>query len=483
MSEIINKVVTKHEITGQVKVTKVYPELENLTVTPTKTVQSFEHPGCYGYNNVVVKAIDCEPLSVVPQKENQTFDGMYDKVNVRAIDCETLNIIPKTQSQSFEGMYDKVNVDAIEADTLEVTPKKAEQSFTGLYKQVNVGAIKGDTLNVTPSKEQQVFNGLYETVNVDAMEVETLNITPTEETQTFNGLYETVNVDPINATEASVDVNFSKQDIVVVTPTEGEYLKKVTINKDEDLIPENIKSGVNIFGIDGTMEIGTDTSDATATAEDIASGKTAYVNGVKVEGIMEKQENPTQYITKCNSLFYGDTNITEITNFDCSSATSLAQMFQNCYKLEKVELKNISIATYAKQLCESCTNLKEFIFKGIVNIEDWSYSFNVCKNLERVIAPEGTKGIYMYATFCDCLKLVDIPMLDTSKNFEMAYAFANCPLLSDESLNKILLMCANTTSAYKTTKTLTYIGLSSSQREKCKTLSNYQAFLNAGWTA
>ena len=42
-------------------------------------------------------------------------------------------------------------------------------------------------------------------------------------------------------------------------------------------------------------------------------------------------------------------------------------------------------------------------------------------------------------------------------------------------------MCANATS-YTGTKTLAYIGLTSAQANKCKSLSNYSAFIAAGWT-
>ena len=49
------------------------------------------------------------------------------------------------------------------------------------------------------------------------------------------------------------------------------------------LLPEYIKEGVTIGGVTGTLE-DLDTSDATATAADIALGKTAYVKGVKITG-------------------------------------------------------------------------------------------------------------------------------------------------------------------------------------------------------
>lgn len=72
---------------------------------------------------------------------------------------------------------------------------------------------------------------------------------------------------------------------LVVLPDDGyDALGKVFISGDGDLVPENIKAGVEIFGVTGSMEAGIDTSDATATAEQMAEGVTAYVNGEKVTG-------------------------------------------------------------------------------------------------------------------------------------------------------------------------------------------------------
>lgn len=64
------------------------------------------------------------------------------------------------------------------------------------------------------------------------------------------------------------------------TISSGTYLTGTqTIAGDSDLTAANIKKGVQIFNVTGTY-----TSDATATATDIVSGATAYVNGNKVTG-------------------------------------------------------------------------------------------------------------------------------------------------------------------------------------------------------
>lgn len=70
---------------------------------------------------------------------------------------------------------------------------------------------------------------------------------------------------------------------IKVNISNGRYNSANNDSSNGNLLPEYIKQGVTIGGITGTLEV-LDTSDATATAEDIAYGKTAYVNGVKITG-------------------------------------------------------------------------------------------------------------------------------------------------------------------------------------------------------
>jgi hypothetical protein len=67
----------------------------------------------------------------------------------------------------------------------------------------------------------------------------------------------------------------------------GVYDGAITIEGDPDLVPGNIKAGVNIFGVAGTSTV-SDTSEALnpAGASHILAPKVAFVNGAKVTGTM-----------------------------------------------------------------------------------------------------------------------------------------------------------------------------------------------------
>lgn len=64
----------------------------------------------------------------------------------------------------------------------------------------------------------------------------------------------------------------------------NDNLTEILRQKNEKLIPENIKKDVTVLGVTGTLDGGIDTSDATAEGSDIVQGKTAYVQGEKVTG-------------------------------------------------------------------------------------------------------------------------------------------------------------------------------------------------------
>lgn len=91
----------------------------------------------------------------------------------------------------------------------------------------------------------------------------------------------------------TVDPTLNIQNIV---PDTGYELSQVTINAvtsaiDPNILPNNIKNGVNILGVVGNLSEGIDTSDATAKASDIAMNMTAYVNNQKITGNIQTFDN------------------------------------------------------------------------------------------------------------------------------------------------------------------------------------------------
>ena len=71
--------------------------------------------------------------------------------------------------------------------------------------------------------------------------------------------------------------------IIRINIINGSYNSANNNSSSSNLLPEYIKEGITLGGVTGTL-IDLDTSDATATAEDIVWGKTAYVNGEKITG-------------------------------------------------------------------------------------------------------------------------------------------------------------------------------------------------------
>lgn len=71
--------------------------------------------------------------------------------------------------------------------------------------------------------------------------------------------------------------------IAIINYNTKDFNYMIGENSSSSLIADNIKKGITIGGITGTLE-DLNTFDATATSEDILEGKTAYVKGEKITG-------------------------------------------------------------------------------------------------------------------------------------------------------------------------------------------------------
>ena len=95
---------------------------------------------------------------------------------------------------------------------------------------------------------------------------------------------------------------------------------------DPNLLAENIKSGVTISGITGTF-----TNDGTATASDIVRGKTAYVNGEKVNGTVTEFSSGIIWDNVTPLALPSSSEMTYIGMMTRTSADSLLRKDQPCY--------------------------------------------------------------------------------------------------------------------------------------------------------
>ena len=302
------------------------------------------------------------------------------------------------------------------------------------------------------------------------------------------------------------------------------------VEKATKIIPENIKKGIQIFNVTGTLESNANivegaklfkTKDEMNSSTGNVEGDLAlvYRNQHTFDGIYIYKNNnwelaPTQLTATSDYVykqsFYGKNGVESGTlgTPDNSFADVNAKVYneiqtqydnmtpriltdnnkfinQSIYcipvKRDGTPLLNTSKVTNMYGMFDDYKNLTTIPLLDTSNVTNMYRMFANCKNLVTIPQLNTSKVTNMRFIFSGCTNLTTIPELDTSSATDMAWMFGGCTNLSDDSLNNIMQMCINATS-YTGPKTLNYIDLTSKQADKCKTLSNYSAFTSAGWT-
>lgn len=298
---------------------------------------------------------------------------------------------------------------------------KAKQTLSGSINTVTRQTMSGslnnsivkvypelEDLRIKPSNEEQVFKHPdsygYDEIFVERVDGDELTIIPTTEEQINEGLFDKI------------------------------IVEKVTSDIDKNIRPEIIRENEEILGVVGSYK-GIDTSDATAASEDILKGKTAYVNGQKIDGTIEGYDGSYSG----NASFTSEWESIFISSIDDSLGANVTKLPDSL----------TSIENYA---FHSCTNLRlTELPKGIVSIGQ--YAFRGCTNLALTELPSGLTNIGTYAfEGCSNLMLTELPDGITKIGGE---AFSSCKNITLTKLPKDIVRIENSVFAHCTNLALT----------------------------
>ena len=314
----------------------------------------------------------------------------------------------------------------------------------------------------------------------------------------FDSVHVVVDVPPVPKPEEEFDVQPTTTD-QRITPTKGHAfgggtVRAVTSEIDNNIKPENIRNGVSILGVKGTIEIEPDYRYAKGTIdkeglkaigwtdEDIITYKqnkaphyawqddqfkvsdenkelyllddpnpSSYKNNPNITFVPKKNMESyfakasgfygmkyikgipyfdTSKVTRMERVFHSCSNLITIPPLDLSSATNVAQMFYDCSNLITIPPLDLSSVTNVVQMFYGCSNLITIPPLDLSSVTDAASLFEGCSSLVTIPQLNLSNATTIVSMFEQCYSLTSIPRLDTSNVTDMSRLFSGCSSLT-----------------------------------------------------
>ena len=397
------------------------------------------------------------------------------------------------QYNFYIGYADRLVEDGSNELSVQSTAMNTIHSIVRALRNILPSAeISYSNTNVFTQRFISLCAGAYETVNIilpisecdDSNEgipgLDTLSTTITENGDYnfvpdglgFDSVHVVVDVPPVPKPEEEFDVQPTTTD-QRITPTKGHAfgggtVRAVTSEIDNNIKPENIRNGVSILGVEGTIEVEPDYRYAKGTIdkeglkaigwtdEDIITYKqnsphypwqndqfivseenkalyllddpnpSSYKNNPNIGYVPKK--NMESYFAKYNG--FGDMYyIKGIPFYDTSKVTSMREMFRSCSNLITIPLLDTSNVTNMDSMFEDCTSLTTVPQLDTSKVTNMYRMFNGCQNLITIPLLDTSNATNIISMFSGCSNLKTIPPLDTSNATDMSWMFQGCTYL------------------------------------------------------
>ena len=262
----------------------------------------------------------------------------------------------------------------------------------------------------------------------------------------FDNVHIVVDVPPFPKPEEEFDVQPTTVD-QRITPTKGHAfgggtVRAVTSEIDNNIKPENIKNGVSILGVEGTIEVEPDYRYANGTVDRVGLKAIGWTDE---DIITYKQNTPSHYVWQNNqfkvsdenkalyllddpnpSSYKNNPNIEYVPNKNMESYFAKAQGFYGMNYIKGIPFYDTSKVTSMREMFIGCSNLITIPRLDTSNVTNMSYMFYNCINLTTIPQMDTSKVTDMLYLFYNCQKLASIPLLDTSNVTNMGDMFYEC---------------------------------------------------------